>query len=111
MSIAPEWGRSASGADQLWSGADATTLANGTEFEPTSRIVMNAGYGFGLSNGRGLLTPYTGMTFGDQGSRTVRGGAKWQLGPDLAVGIEASRTAEGREPATHAINLQGALRF
>ena len=111
VSIAPEWGRSASAADQLWSGADATTVTNGAQFEPTSRIVMNVGYGFGVGEGRGLLTPYTGMTFGEQGSRTVRGGAKWQLGADFAVGIEASRTAEGEEAATHAISLQGALRF
>ena len=111
VAIAPEWGRSASGTEQLWSARHAREIKNGTELEPTSRIVMNAGYGFGLGEGRGLLTPYTGMTFGDQGSRTVRGGAKWQLGADLAVGIEASRTAEGREPATHAISLQGALRF
>ena len=96
VSIAPEWGRSASATERLWSGGDARTLENGAEFEPTARVVMNAGYGFGLGEGRGLLTPYTGMTFGEQGSRTVRGGAKWQLGADFAVGIEASRTAEAR---------------
>ena len=109
VSVATEWGRSASATERLWSVGNARTLENGAEFDPASRVVMNAGYGFGL--GGGLLTPYTEMTFGEEGSRTVRGGAKWQLGADLAVGIEASRTAEGEEPATHAISLQGALRF
>ena len=110
-SIAPEWGRSTSATDPLWSGADARTLTSGAQFEPTSRVVTHVGYGFGLGEGRGLLTPYTGATFGERGNRTARGGAKWQLGADFAVGIEASRTAEGGEPATHAISLQGTLRF
>ena len=111
LSIVTEWGWSASSTERLWSGGDARTIKNGTEFEPTSRVVMNAGYGFGLGEDRGVLTPYTEMTFGEEESRTVRGGAKWQLGTDLAVGIEASRTAEREEPATYAISLRGSLRF
>ena len=52
-----------------------------------SSVAIDAGYGFGLPGNRGVLTPYTGMTLGDAGNRTVRTGTRWQLGArDRAAG-------------------------
>ena len=111
LSIAPEWGRTGSATEQLWGAGDARALSpEGAEFEPTRRLAMDAGYGFGLSEGRGVLTPYAGMTLGEQSSRTMRGGAKWQLGPDVAVGLEATRDDAG-ETSSSALQLRAALRF
>ena len=112
LSIAPEWGRTGSATEQLWGAGDASALRpEGAEFEPTRRLAMDAGYGVGLGHGRGVLTPYAGMTFGEQATHTMRGGAKWQLGPDVAVGLEAARSASAGTDSTHEVRLRAALRF
>ena len=73
--------------------------------------MMNAGYGFGLGAGRGVLTPYAGMTLVESSSRTVRGGMRWQLGPDAVLGLEATRQSDESTETTSELRLQAALRF
>ena len=74
LAISPAWGRTGSAADRLWSAHDARALGADSEFEADSQIAIDAGYGVGLPGNRGVLTPYTGMTLGDAGTRTVRAG-------------------------------------
>ena len=111
LSIAPQWGRTASATGQLWSVRDATELERDSEFEATGQLAMDAGYGFGLGSRRGVLTPYAGMTLGDGDSRTVRSGARWQLNPDAVFGLEATRQSSGAEGPANEVRLRAALRF
>ena len=68
-------------------------------------------YGFGLAHGRGVLTPYAGMTLGDAGNRTVRTGTRWQLGPDTVVSVEATRQTSDAGEGANEVRLRAALRF
>ena len=72
---------------------------------------MDAGYGLGLPGNRGVVTPYAGLTLGDGGNRTVRTGTRWQLGPDVVVGLEGSRQASDAGEADNQGTLRAALRF
>ena len=111
LSIAPQWGRTGSGTEQLWNARDASALEPDAEFEPTRQLVMDAGYGIGLGAGRGMLTPYSGMTLGEASSRTVRGGLRWKLGADAVLGLEATRqSSEGGETSDE-VRFRAALRF
>ena len=111
LSIAPAWGRTGSATERLWSAHDATALGADSEFEARSSLEMDAGYGFGLPGNRGVLTPYAGMTFGDAGNRTVRTGTRWQLGPDVVVGLEATRQTSDASESANELRLRAALRF
>ena len=84
------------------------TLVGG-EFEPERRLAMDAGYGLG--GGGSMLTPYFGMTLGEARSRTMRGGARWELRHDLAVGVEATRSESADTDAATVHHLRSALRF
>ena len=111
LSIAPAWGQTGSAAERLWSAHDARAFGSDQDFEASSRLEMDAGYGFGLPGNRGVLTPYAGVTLGDAGARTMRTGTRWQLNPDTVVSVEATRQAsEAGEPATE-VKLRAALRF
>ena len=110
LSIAPAWGQTGSAADRLWSGHDARALGADSEFEADSRIAIDTGYGFGLPHGRGVLTPYAGTTLG-AGTRTMRTGARWQLSPDVVVGLKATRQASDASKADNEVRLRAALRF
>ena len=63
-----------------------------------------------MPHGRGVLTPYDGMTLG-AGTRTMRTGARWQLSPDVVVGLEATRQASDTSEPDNQVRLRGALRF
>ena len=110
VSVAPEWGHTGSASQHLWSAPDARALESGTEFEPTGRLVAEAGYGFGLGGNTGVVTPYAGVVFGEESARTLRGGAKWQLADDVAVSPEATRNETGGAGA-YAVAQQTAVRF
>ena len=86
-------------------------MGSDSEFEADSRLVIDAGYGIGLTHRRGMLTPYAGLTLGDAGNRTVRTGTRWQLGPDAVVGLEGSRQAGDAGEADNQFMLRVALRF
>ena len=108
LSIAPAWGQTGSAAERLWSAHDARAFGSDQDFEASSRLEMDGGYGFGLPGNRGVLTPYAGLALGEAGDRTVRAGTRWQFGPDVVVGLEATRqTSEG----ANEVRLRAALRF
>ena len=109
LSIAPEWGRTGSATEQLWSAKDATALGTDRVFEDDARLALDAGYGVGV--GHGVLTPYAGFTLGDAGNRTVRTGARWHIGADAVLGLEGTRRTSGIGEADNHLMLRIALRF
>ena len=111
LSIAPEWGRTGSASQRLWSARDASGLGGSGEFEAESRLTAETGYGFALAHGRGVLTPFGALTLGNAGSRTMRAGARWVLGADLAATLEATRSESRAADATNELRLRAALRF
>ena len=111
LKIAPEWGRTASATQRLWSARDASGLGADGVFEADSRLAVDAGYGIALGHGRGTLTPYAGLTLGDGRRRTMRTGARWQVGPDAALGLEGTRQTSDAREGDNQLMLRIALRF
>ena len=111
LNIAPEWGRTASATERLWSARDAGALGADRVFEGDARLAVDAGYGVGLAHGHGVLTPYAGLTLGDAGSRAVRTGARWQVGPDAVLGLEDTRQTNDAGEVDNLVILRLALRF
>ena len=109
LRFAPQWGRTASAVERLWSAPDATALGAGGAFEGEARLALDAGYGVG--HGRGVLTPYAGLVLGDAGSRTVRTGARWQVGADAVLGLEGTRQTSDTGEGDNQLMLRLALRF
>ena len=111
LTIAPAWGRTASASDRLWSAHDARALGERIEFEAGSHLNLEAGYGFGLGHNQGTITPYAGMTLGENGDRKTRAGARWQLTPDAILAIEGSRHTSDANDATNEVGFRVAIRF
>ena len=109
VTLTSSWGAAHSGTEQLWSLREAGALARESEFEAESRLEAEVGYGLGLAGAPGVLTPYAGMTLGD--GRTVRSGARWQVSPDAALGVEAHRAAGSAGDPDMGLRLEARLRF
>ena len=112
LRIAPEWGRTGSATERLWSARDASGLGADGVFEADSRLALDAGYGVGLGHGRGVLTPYAGLVLGDAGSRTVRTGVRaGGVDADVALRLEGTRQTSATGEAGNELMLRLAVRF
>ena len=86
LSFEPVWGNSASGVDALWEdggpigarGGFRDGSADPADSSPDMVMAAQAGYGLGVMDARGLLTPFGAMTFSDESSR-VRLGTRLTL--------------------------------
>ena len=91
FSLAPTLGAASSGVDRLWALQDARGLAPEGKFVAARSLEAQIGYGFGAFGDRGLAKPYVGLSLGEGGARTWRGGVRWTLGQSLDLGLEVSR--------------------
>ena len=113
LSLAPVWGTPSSGVERLWSARDAAGLVRDDDFEATRRLEGEVGYGFGAPRGLGVVTPYAGLSLADGGGRAWRMGARWQVMPDLTLGLEGTRRAAANddEAPQHGLMLRGTMRW
>ena len=83
FTLSPAVGVASSGVERLWSLPDARGVAPVAEaFEASRSLEARVGYGLGAFGGRGLTTPYAGLSLADGGGRTWRAGVGWSLGAD-----------------------------
>ena len=113
LTLAPVWGTPSGGVERLWSARDAAGLAPDEGVEATRRLDAELGYGLGVSGGLGLLTPYGGLSLADGGGRVWRLGTRWNVAPDVTLGLEGTRDEEanGNEPPRYGLMLRGAVRW
>ena len=112
FSLAPVWGAAGSASERLWSARNAGELGVEQEFEATTRLETEFGYGMSIPRTRGVGTPYTGLSLAQGTSRTVRAGARWQLAPGAVLGLEGSREGGvGGNAPTKSIMFRTELRW
>ena len=112
LSLTPAWGADSGGAERLWSARDARGLAANDAFEPAGRLAAEAGYGFGAFRGRGLATPFAGLSLSGAGDRTWRTGGRWTLGPGIRFSVEGTRSEPANDSAAeHGVAFRATLRW
>ena len=112
LTVAPAWGSASSRVERLWSVSNARDLVRDFESEAGKRLEAEVGYGLGLTQTRGVLTPYTGLSLADGGNRAYRAGARWTLGHDTAVRLEAARQmGNGDDTPADSLALHAEVRW
>ena len=112
LTVAPSWGTVASGTDRLWTIPDTRHLAPNRDFEPGGRLEAEIGYGVGMSGGRGVLTPYTGLSLSNDDERTYRLGGRWNVGPAFSINLEGDRREHADDGSPeHILMLRGTMRW
>ena len=112
LTVAPSWGSASSGVERLWSLSSARELARDGESDAGRRLDAEVGYGLGFTGARGVVTPYTGLSLANGGSRAYRTGARWTLGRDMAVRLEGVReSGHGHRTPDHTVALHALVRW
>ena len=109
--VVPDFGLAPGGADRLWSPGDVRRLAGDAVAESGRRIEAEVGYGLGLADRPGVLTPYTGVGLSEGGARAWRLGARLRMGPDFALSLGASHREARDQAPERGVGLRGALRW
>ena len=110
LSVRPAWGETAAGAQQLW---EAGVARGGSAAQPTGgRLHAEVGYGLGAARGLGTVMPYAGVGLADEGVRSWRMGAQWQVATDTTVSLEGAwRNDAFDDGPEHRLMVRGALRW
>ena len=137
LTLAPAWGAAEGGAERLWGLGDARGLAPDAEAPAGSRLEAELGYGFAVIGGRGVATPYAGLSRSETGEtlrlgqRLRTGASQWKvesafgeaersagvgygyrLGPSLELSVEATRREAAADDAPeHGVMLRLGARW
>ena len=120
LQLRPSWGAEAEGGvERLWEDRQGSafdrTVANGKPLTAAAGMAMRLdaelGYGLGVLRGRGLATPYGGLSQSEDGSRRWRAGGRLGVGPDFSLSLEGERRERAEGGADHGILLTGTLRW
>ena len=112
LSLSPTWGAAASGVNRLRSLPDAHGLAPEQELGAGGRLEAQLGYGIAVTDNRGVLTTYTGLSLAEGGARTVRAGVRWNVAPGTVLGLQGTRDERsGETNPANAIRFQAELRW
>ena len=78
--------------------------------EAGTQLQAGAEYGFQTPAGRGLVTPYAGLSFAGS-SQTWHTGLRWRLAEDAVMVIEGVRSEPADGSAAHSVLLRAAARW
>ena len=121
LNVSPRWGAADGGAGVL--GGSAALLDGGavpglgvnSVPAATNRALMlesELGYGFGVLDGQGVLTPYGGFALMGEATRQYRLGGRLGMAQWLTLSMEGSRReSTGPQPADQGVQLQLEGRF
>ena len=112
LTLAPAFGAASSETERLWSLGDARRLSGDTGVDAGSRLEAEVGYGWRLlSTTHGMLTPYTGLSFSETGSRAWRLGARLMVTRDISFGLEGTHRERSDVASDQAVILHGRLHW
>ena len=111
FSLSPGYGNTNSGTEKIWKDGLRDEISGDQDY--SLRLDTRIGYGLTAPGVRGLLTPYSEMTFGGS-DRSYRLGIRWELDSLLDLNLTGERIESNSSTADRAIDramLKGNIRF
>ena len=103
-------GASESGLARLWDEGMTGRASSGDADADVARLEAELGYGIGVWERSGVMTPHAGFGYEESGVPRYRLGTRFAFGLDLAVGLQAKRK-EGPAALEHGARIDLRLRW
>ena len=114
FALSPVWGVASGNADRLRSIARTGSPRADGGPGADARLDMTLGYGFAAVGGRGVQTPYVGLSTGTAGARNMRVGWRLGLGSSAVLSVEGTRRLAANDNgagAEHGLQLRLSARW
>ena len=106
LSLAPAYGNTAGGAEEVWRGG----LAAVADADADLQASLNTRVGYGLPSAAFMLTPYGEMALGEE-VQNYRLGLSWGVGTLFDLNLVGERAEKDGVGVEHAIRFEGRVRF
>ena len=110
VSVAPSYGRTASGVDGLWEGGASDVATSAIARSAQGRVDAKLSYGMLVAD-QALITPYGGVTAIGDGTRRYQIGAKLNTGPVFSLDLKGEYALTGSGTANQKVGIQGTVRL
>ena len=104
LSLAPAYGNTAGGAEEVWRGGLAAVA------DADLQASLNTRVGYGLPSAAFMLTPYGEMALGEE-VQNYRLGLSWGVGTLFDLNLVGERAEKDGVGVEHAIRFEGRVRF
>ena len=111
LALSPSWGAAQSGLARLWEDGPLSDRSGEAASDPGAALNAEIGYGLSAVNGRGVLTPYGGLSLSDDGARDYRLGGRLEIGPSLMLSLDGKHSESATGAADLGLMLRGAARW
>ena len=80
--------------------------------ERAVRVNARVGYGFGTTwGGRGVLTPYTGVSLSGEGARQFSLGGQYRMGSSVTMSLEGVHSDPAHRATSHGVMLRADINW
>ena len=110
LSLAPSYGRTASGVQRLWE-RGAAALVPSAAGTPRGRLDAEVSYGIPVADDQILVTPYGRVSLNDGGTQRFQVGGRLELGPAFQLDLKAEHGVRPSGDTSRSIALEGTLRL
>ena len=107
LSLAPAYGNTAGGAEEVWRGGLAAVASDA---DADLQASLNTRVGYGLPSAAFMLTPYGEMALGEE-VQNYRLGLSWGVGTLFDLNLVGERAEKDGVGVEHAIRFEGRVRF
>ena len=109
--LTSSWGAAASGAEQLWAQQPLAGVGATDPTRPGAQLNAELGYGVRSLDGRGLFTPYAGVTLSERGVRASRLGTRFSVNETISLSLEGTRLERVDTVTEHGVLLRAAMHW
>ena len=110
IDVSSSWGvASANETDSMWE-RHIFTRNSSTQIESSpTQISTEFGYGFGILDGSGILTPYNKIDWSDTNQQTIEFGSRVAVGAGISFELKGLRENRTNDEIDHQINFSGSF--
>ena len=109
LSLRPSWGNVSSGVDRLWEYGAAELAANDNPNQV--RVQATAGYGLGVLNRHGVLSPYSGLSLSGEGLESCDPGVCCTVESIFELNLEGDHNKQAHGAIDNGIMLRSSLNW
>ena len=95
--------------DSMWERHIFTRNSSTQTENSQTQISTEIGYGFGILDGSGILTPYNKIDWSDTNQQTIEFGSRVAVGAGISFELKGSRENRTNDEIDHQINFSGSF--